>query len=307
VAGNRQVVAHDHPARTVGLHAELRGDGRGPHPGAPDHVAGIDAQGPAVALDREAVLVDTDDTGAEVDLDAHLLEVPLCSRRELRREGLEHPVAAVDQDHPGVARIDAPEVAPQGQATDLRDGPGHLHSGGPGPHDREGERGASGRVVRFDLCLLEGTEKVRADLGGLGDGLEARCVAGPLVLAEVVRLDPGRHDEVVVGVGLVAHPDGLAPEVDVADLGHHHFAVLLSPEHLADRGGDLGRRQRGRGHLVEQGLEDVVVLAVEEQDVQVRPGQRLRGLEAAEAAADEHDTRPLSIHQRSSRTGKRSV
>ena len=41
-------------------------------------------------------------------------------------------------------------------------------------------------------------------------------------------------------------------------------------EDVADGGRDIGRRERGRGHLVEEGLEQVVVLAVHQHDADRR-------------------------------------
>ena len=67
--------------------------------------------------------------------------------------------------------------------------------------------------------------------------------------------------------------------------------VARVAEHLAQRRRDLGRVQQAARDLVEQRREQVVVLPVDEHDVDRLVPQRLRALEAAEPATDDHDTR----------------
>ncbi len=54
--------------------------------------------------------------------------------------------------------------------------------------------------------------------------------------------------------------------------------------------GDKGRRR----DLIEQRLEHVVVAPVDERHVDVAAGKPLRGCEAAEAGADNHDVRAIA-------------
>ena len=53
-------------------------------------------------------------------------------------------------------------------------------------------------------------------------------------------------------------------------------------------------RERGRRHLVEQRLEQVVVAPVDDGDVDVGALQLLDGGDAAKAAADDDDAMPLN-------------
>ena len=85
------------------------------------------------------------------------------------------------------------------------------------------------------------------------------------------------------------HVDGAAVEVDVADLGEDDLRVALVAKDVAERRCDVPLRQDARRDLVEQRLEEVVRLPVDHRHVDRRPAQRLRGGEAAEAAADDHD------------------
>ena len=71
-------------------------------------------------------------------------------------------------------------------------------------------------------------------------------------------------------------------------------------KHPADRRRDIAGRQRGRGHLIQQRLEQVVIVAVDERDADRRTRERARGVQAAETAAEDDDV----LHrQNADRTG----
>jgi hypothetical protein len=69
----------------------------------------------------------------------------------------------------------------------------------------------------------------------------------------------------------------------------HHAGVLLLPENLTDRRGDLTGGHDARGHLVQQRLEQVVVGPVDDGDVDVGVRQVLGGEQSAETSADDDD------------------
>jgi hypothetical protein len=88
------------------------------------------------------------------------------------------------------------------------------------------------------------------------------------------------------------HDDGderLAGDVDALRVGQEHAGVGLAAQDPADWRCDVARRQPRGGHLVEQHLEQMVVLAVDQGDADRLAAQRLGGGETAEAAADDHD------------------
>lgn len=70
----------------------------------------------------------------------------------------------------------------------------------------------------------------------------------------------------------------------------------LAPDQASNRPGDVGRRQPGRRHLVEQWLKEVMVLPVDQGDVRRRLGKPLRDSEAGEAGADDDHARALALH-----------
>src|SRR5205823_6003058 len=65
---------------------------------------------------------------------------------------------------------------------------------------------------------------------------------------------------------------------------------LVVTEDPPQRYGDLTRRERPGGHLIAQGLEQVVVVPVDESDVDVRLPERLDRLEAPEPSTDDDTT-----------------
>ena len=93
----------------------------------------------------------------------------------------------------------------------------------------------------------------------------------PVVVAEVRVRRARRHDQVIVGDRAVGEDDGPGRDVDGRGLGQDDLDVLLAPEDPADRRGDVARVQRGRRHLVEQGLEQVMVVAVDQDHPDRRP------------------------------------
>ena len=68
--------------------------------------------------------------------------------------------------------------------------------------------------------------------------------------------------------------------------------TFSAADDAADRRGDVARVQDRRRHLVEERLEQVVVAAIDERDVDGRLTEPQGGLEAAEPAAENDDARP---------------
>jgi hypothetical protein len=63
----------------------------------------------------------------------------------------------------------------------------------------------------------------------------------------------------------------------------------LAPENGADRTGDVRCGECGGSGLIEQWLEDMVVGAVDNEDVGIGAGKGAGGGEATEAGADDDD------------------
>src|SRR5947209_14861785 len=106
---------------------------------------------------------------------------------------------------------------------------------------------------------------------------------------EEVRLGAGRQHERVPRPGpTVLARHRARPGVHTGDLGQLHVDVRLVGEHPPERVRDVAGGELRRRHLVEQGLELVVVVAVDEgyRDV-VALCQFLRTTETGEPSADD--------------------
>jgi rare lipoprotein A len=79
------------------------------------------------------------------------------------------------------------------------------------------------------------------------------------------------------------------------------------PQDSADRRRDIARVQRCGRHLVQQRLEEMVVAPIDEDDVHRRFAQSLRGIDAAEPAAeDDHPRHRHGTHSKRRRLPRTS-
>ena len=90
------------------------------------------------------------------------------------------------------------------------------------------------------------------------------------------------------------------------DLGDVHRNLALPAKQLALRCGDFVDTERGRGHQVQHRLEQVVIVAVDHGETDLRLRQRPRGIEAGEPSAEydhllRRDGHPQCPSRRSSR------
>lgn len=112
---------------------------------------------------------------------------------------------------------------------------GHFDTGRPGTDNGEGQCGALGLGVRFQLGLLQSHEEASPHLGCLIDRLEARGVLRPLVVAKVVRFHTRGENKVVIRIGPPFERYGPRGHIDIRGQGHHHGGIGLSSQDAADR------------------------------------------------------------------------
>ena len=93
----------------------------------------------------------------------------------------------------------------------------------------------------------------------------------------------------------VPHDDAFAHTIDAGHRAQQHACVVLASDQASNRPGDVGRRQTGRRHLVEQRLKKVMVLAVNQGDVHLCLGKPLIDREAGEAGADNDNARARAV------------
>ena len=176
---------------------------------------------------------------------------------------------------------------------DFNQGAGQLDPGGPAADDHKVHPGLARHIVVSTLGALEGFDHPRADRKGVGQRLQSRRVRCPVVVAEPVVDSTGGDDEVIKRQprAVVQHRAACG-DVDVHHLGlqdREAPAAHLAAQHMANGRRDRRRGQPGRGHLVEQRLEEVMVGAVEQGHIDLRAGQGAHGFKAAETAADDDD------------------
>ena len=120
-----------------------------------------------------------------------------------------------------------------------------------------------------------------------------------MVVAEVGLAGSRGDDQGVVrravGVAQQQRIDGSVGQIDVGDLSEKHLAVLLVTQNHSRRRRYLALGDDSGGHLIEQGLEEVVGGLGDQLDVDVGPLEFLGGVQATETRADDHD--PVLIRQ----------
>src|SRR5215211_7868743 len=110
-------------------------------------------------------------------------------------------------------------------------------------------------------------------------------------MPEIGVLGSGRDDEIVVR-NASSVCDNLVPRsIDARDLRQDDLRVFLPTEYAANRRGDIRGRQAGGRNLIEQRLEQMIIVAVDDGDVERRLRQSLGGRKATEARADDDHTR----------------
>ena len=172
---------------------------------------------------------------------------------------------------------------------DLGDHAGQLHAGGAATDDHEGQQGLPLPFGAGALGRFEAEQETAAHLERVLDALEPRGIGLPLRMPEVGVPRAAGQNEVVPGDGTAAAVEGerVLWHVDAVHLCHDHRGVGLVAQHPANRHGDVGGIEHRRGHLIQQGLEQMVIGAVDECDPHIGFGQRARGREPSEPATDD--------------------
>src|SRR5450755_754644 len=150
--------------------------------------------------DEYSGLVDMSDDRAHMLLDAERLKGLVGLLRQFRAEDGQRRAAAVEEQHPGVLRLDTPELGAQGLGGNLPDLPGELYAGRARADEGEREPGAAFLRGGRSLGHFERAVNPAPDRKRVGDRLHARGPAGELVMAKIGLPDSGGHDEVVVAV-----------------------------------------------------------------------------------------------------------
>lgn len=103
---------------------------------------------------------------------------------------------------------------------------------------------------------------------------------------------PQRHDQTVVGNLPVRQDDAPSLWVETHRLAEENPHIRLSLEDVPEGGSDVGGREPTRGDLVEEGLKQMEIPAIQQGHPHRRPRKRPRGAEPAEPAPQDDDPMP---------------
>ncbi len=102
---------------------------------------------------------------------------------------------------------------------------------------------------------------------------------------------PRGQDEEVVRHLAVAQDEALVAKIHSGGVGEEDGRVALPPQDVAQGRRDVRRGEPGRGHLVEERLEDVMVVVIDEGDADGGAAEGSRRGEAGETPAHDDDVR----------------
>jgi hypothetical protein len=264
-------------------------EARGLHPRRPEDGPGRDHLLAVADLHAHRAVVDADHAGPRADVHAQPLQLPPRRRRPVGRVGRQDAVEGLDEDDPGVGRVDRAEVAPERVVGDLAQRAGQLHPGRASAHHHEGHPLLPTLDVRLAFGGFERDEDPSPDADGVVDRLEARGVRRPVVMPEVgVAGARGDHQRVVRDRAAVREDDPPALGIETHRLAEQDRGVRVAPEDAPQRLGDVARRQRAGRHLVEQRLEQVEVATIDERHRGTGLAAQLPGgVEPPEPTADD--------------------
>ncbi len=230
-----------------------------------------------------------------MDFDAEATELGFGFGGEIRGIRSQHARAAIEQHHAALGGIDVPEIVTHVELRNVADGAGEFDASRPAADDDEIERRMPALLQHLPLGQLEGQQHATANFGGIFDGLEARRERLPLIVTEVGVRGAGSEHEVVV-VEACAAGQRHVPRVDVdADyLIHQHLGIALMAQDGADGLGNVGGRQHRQRHLIEQGLEEVMIAAVDQGYIDGQVRQPGGGVQAGKASADDDHAGPAA-------------
>ena len=144
------------------------------------------------------------------------------------------------------------------------------------------------------LRYLEGAEDSAPQLQRIVDRFHAGRVQGELGVTEVRLVDAGGDDQAVVWqLELRESKDACVHDVPLqiepGDLRKLHPHVLVLAYHVPNWRRDLTGRKQARCHLIQKGLEQVVVTPVDQRDIDRLAPQPPGGGQATEPSTNDHD------------------
>ena len=158
-----------------------------------------------------------------------------------------------------------------------------------GTDDRERHPFAHDFEIGFALRGLVSDQDAPADFKRILDRFESGRVALPCLMAEIGMRRAARDDQVVISDFAVTQDHLVRGRIDRFGLAENHFDVRLPPQDTSNRARDVTRIQRRGRDLVEQGLEQVMVSAIDEPNPDGCIAERPRRRQTAETSSNDHN------------------
>src|SRR6516162_922661 len=108
-------------------------------------------------------------------------------------------------------------------------------------------------------------------------------------MPEIGVLRPGGNDKIVERNAPPFCDDLFSSGIHIRDFRQDHFRVLLPTENTARWRRDIARRQTRGCYLIQKRLEQVVIVAIDDGDVEWCSRQLLGGRKPAESSSDNHN------------------
>ena len=128
----------------------------------------------------------------------------------------------------------------------------------------------------------------------------------PFGMPEIGMRGAGREDKQVVGHARPrAQHNFTRVAIQARDFAEHDLHAAIPAKDFPDGFGDVGGRQRRRGHLIEKRLKQVIVLPIDDGDRHAGATKRARHFYSAKATPDDDNAGMLHAHGR--KTSSRAV
>src|SRR5579872_1303631 len=248
-----------------------------------------------VGTHPDACGFDLRDHGRSLYFDAEVPQLLFRALRKIRSIRRQNSRASLEQNDAGHLRIDRGEFVGQYLVRDLRQCSGKLNARWTTAYDHEVQRKMRFATESLLLSQFKSKQYAAADLEGIFDGLQAGRVRLPIIVAKVGMAGSGGDDEVVIRHIEIGQADDAICEVKVLYLAEQHFNIVVVANDPADRRSNLPRRNSGGRYLIEQGLESMVVAAVNKRDTHRQMRELSGGCKATEPGAHDHNARNGSI------------
>ena len=275
------------------MFGDLCTQGARSYPGRPNLACGFDAARAVGVFDREPLAVDVDDHGAELYLDAHILQPGLGLLSQVVAHWRQHRGPRVEQNRPRLCRINMAEFAFQGLGGQLGDLACQLHPGRTRADDGERQQLLAVDRIAGSFRGLERANDAPAHFERVIDGFHAGREFGEMVLPEIGLAGAGRDDEAVVRRPVALAEQlryHIAPgQVDLHDIAEQYLRVALVAKYPPGGRRDLALGQNAGGDLVEQWLEQVMLGASDHRYVDRRMLERLGRRDPTETRTNHDD------------------